>query len=537
MPEPKTNAIQEFSMFITKTSLDDKNVMRWAAVNSDTDKDLYQERMSLDLYADFKAYVEGEKELSEGFKPLVFSEYWKGGMPYVSISHYPDLNGKAVPGQPTELFVDGNRLKAKGILFNSPLGHSVYRSLKEDKNNSVEDKIRISIGFLDLAHKHGDNGKLWVRESAYSLCPECLEGIGDKVYVQGCLIHLALTRVPVNQRTEMVLEEKSMAKKKTRKDDAESIIGKAEADKIDAMAKVSNQKSDILIEMSDAEDEPVEEVAEEVVEEPVEEVADVETPSEEVEVTSVVEDAQVEKSEDATMAGQINQPPTYVENLPYGGATSMRDAENYASAQDEVIYLADMWGVFLNVVYNIFDRPDIIDKRSALNVATDEFKNVLTVKAMLTFSDVGDGTGSHELQPVLDELLNKVDNSLTLESNTERAEVLNPAMQVLGTAITDWIEQKSVAQQEAPAPDKNEHTLLDDIKEIIQPLSETLKSVVEDVGVLKAQRQVAEVETNVEIPKSRTLSSATMKSVVEVLEDPTRPKSPRDVARKSVGLK
>jgi hypothetical protein len=529
-------------MHITKASLDDKKVMRWAAVNSDTDKDLYEERMSLELYADFKAYVEGKKDLPEEFKPLVYSEYWKGGMPYLSISHYPDLNGKAVPGQPKDLFVDGNRLKAKGILFDSPLGHSVYRSLKEDKNNSVEDKIRISIGFLDLAHKHGDNGNLWVRDSAYSLCQECLDGVGDKVYVQGCLIHLALTRVPVNQRTEMVLEEKSMAKKakKTRKDDAESIVGKAAADEIDAMARVSPQKSDVLIEMSDAEEpsEEVEDTSEEVEEEVSEEAPaeeDVEEVEEEV-AEPVVEDAQVEKSEDSTMAGQINQPPPYVENLPYGGATSMKDAENYVAARNEVIFLADMWSVFLNVVWNIFDRPDVVDKRSALNTATDEFKNVLTAKAMLTFSVAGDGTVSkHELQPVLDELLNKVDNSLTLESDSERAEMLNPAMQVVGKAITDWIEQKSVAQ-EPPAPDKHDKTLLDDIREIIQPLSETLKNVVEDVGVLKAQQQASGVETSPQMPKSRTLSSATMKSVAEVYENPMRPKNPRDVARKSVGL-
>ena len=35
-----TNSIQEFSMFITKSSLNGEE-MRWAAVNSDTSKDLY----------------------------------------------------------------------------------------------------------------------------------------------------------------------------------------------------------------------------------------------------------------------------------------------------------------------------------------------------------------------------------------------------------------------------------------------------------------------------------------------------------------
>lgn len=201
-------SLVEFSMFITKAVLDGK-IMRWAAVNSDTEKDSHAERMSIELYQDFISHINKGETVPEMFKSGVCSDYWCGGMPYLSVSHYPDLNGQAVPGKPLEIFIDGNKLKAKGILFNSPLGHSVFRSLKDDKNRSPEDKIRISIGFLDLAHKHGDNGTVWVRDSLYSTCPECLSGMGDKVYLKGYLVHLALTRVPVNKRTQMVLEEKS----------------------------------------------------------------------------------------------------------------------------------------------------------------------------------------------------------------------------------------------------------------------------------------------------------------------------------------
>lgn len=201
----KSDYIHEFPMHITKASLSD-GVMRWAATNSDTDPDLYKERMSLELYQDFIERIKSEEPVQPQFKRIVCSDYWCGGMPYLSVSHYPDLNGKAVPGEPFELFIDGNRLKAKGVLFDNPLGHSVWRSLKEDKYKSPEEKIRISIGFLDLAHRHGE-GQMWVRESLYSLCPECLQGVGDKVYMKGYLIHLALTRVPVNTRTEFTEEE------------------------------------------------------------------------------------------------------------------------------------------------------------------------------------------------------------------------------------------------------------------------------------------------------------------------------------------
>lgn len=203
----KSDAIAEMSMYITKSVYDGK-LMKWQAVNSDTDPDTYEERMSVELYQDFIGHINKKDEVPEMFKSEVCSSYWCGGMPYVSVSHYPDLNGQAVPGEPKELFIDGNKLKAKGVLYNTPLGHSVFRSLQDDKNKKPEDRIRISIGFLDLAHRHGENGKLWVRDSVTSICPECLSGIGSKIYVKGYLVHLALTRVPVNKRTEMVLEEK-----------------------------------------------------------------------------------------------------------------------------------------------------------------------------------------------------------------------------------------------------------------------------------------------------------------------------------------
>lgn len=203
----KSDVMVEMPMYITRASIDDKKVMRWSAVNSDTDPDSYEERMSLELYKDFLGRINNKEPVPSIFKSAaITSDFWKGGMPYLSISHYPDLNGEAVPGQPTEIYVDGIRLKAKGILYNAPLGIAVYRSLQEDKYKNPEDRIRISIGFLDLAHKHGD-GDPWERKSLTSLCHECLAGIGNKVYVSGYLVHLALTRFPVNKRTEMVLEE------------------------------------------------------------------------------------------------------------------------------------------------------------------------------------------------------------------------------------------------------------------------------------------------------------------------------------------
>jgi len=536
----KKSDLVEFSMYITKAVTDGNNVMRWSAVNSDTDYDSYKERMSLDLYKDFAEYITGKKELKPEFRSLVYSDFWTGGMPYLSISHYPDLNGVAVPGEPTEIFVDGIKLKAKGTLFNNSLGHSVYRSLKEDKNKQPEDKIRISIGFLDLAHKHGDNGKVWVRESIHSLCPQCLEGVGDKVYVQGCLVHLALTRVPVNKRTEMVLEEKAdMTKKKTRKEDAESIVGKDEAEKIEMAQKASQQRSDVLIEMSDVTEEETQELVNEVeaeepeetpVEEPVEEPAP--EPVSEPVSEPVVEEAQVEKSEDEVMGNALNE-MNPVDYLPYGGATSMKEAENYVAAKDEAIYLMDMWSVFSNVIWNIMDRPDVKDKRSAMNQAVDEFKNVLTAKAMLTFSEATVNkaeTNLHQLQPAIDALLEKVDNSIGLDDGG-KAEILNPALQELGTAITDYLQEKSVVQNDEPPAQIN---ILDEMKELLQPLSEGLKTLSDRMGILEAKSNTQNVEVKPRIPQSRTYQQSVVVKAKQ--EDQPKPGSLKDIARKSVGL-
>jgi hypothetical protein len=56
------------------------------------------------------------------------------------------------------------------------------------------------------------------------MCPLCAQGIGGKIYMKGQLVHLAMTRVPVNPRTEMSVE-KSMDEITTKRDDAKSIIG------------------------------------------------------------------------------------------------------------------------------------------------------------------------------------------------------------------------------------------------------------------------------------------------------------------------
>lgn len=243
------SSIHNFDMYITKASIQD-GIMRWAAVNSDTSPDLYGERMSVSLYNTMLGYIKNNVPPPAPFRDMICSEYWMGGMPYLSIAHYSDGNGKAVPGKVLELFVDGEQLKARGVMENSPLGKAVWKSLKEDEKLDNENKIRISIAFLDLAHKHGEDGEIFRRKSLRDVCPDCVKGNGDKTYLDGYLVHLALTRVPVNPRTSMKVE-RSMAKKLTRKDDASSIV--KDDDLVDEIvAAALETKSNVLVEMSDS---------------------------------------------------------------------------------------------------------------------------------------------------------------------------------------------------------------------------------------------------------------------------------------------
>jgi len=255
--------IKEISLYISKSNIVDGK-MYWSAVGSDVDWDLYGEKMTLELYKSMISKINNKVPPPEFYRDEVTSEYWQGGMPYLSIAHYSDGNGKAVPGEVHKLYIDGKKLKSKGVLFETPLGKAVWKSLKKDelnyKNLIDEDRIRISIAFIDLAHKHGENGRIFHRKSKTDVCPDCQSRKGEKIYLDGYLVHLALTRVPVNPRTLMEIDN-PMAKKskpETRKEDAESILGESSlvAEIVEATLET---KSDVLVEMSEAEESLVEE--------------------------------------------------------------------------------------------------------------------------------------------------------------------------------------------------------------------------------------------------------------------------------------
>lgn len=230
----KNSSIVEMSMRIVKASYrtSEPDAMRWTAVDSDTDTDLYDESMSMELYQDFTSRINNHTPVPEAFQEVICEQDWCGGVPYLSIAHYKAGTGMMnVPGAVESVFIDGNRLKSKGTLHDNEIGRAVWKSLREDlflkKSDPAHLPTRISIGFLDLEHKHIQGvgpEYTFTRTDVGQICPLCSQGIGGKIYMKGQLVHLALTRVPVNPRTEMVAE-KSMDAITTKKDDAKSIIG------------------------------------------------------------------------------------------------------------------------------------------------------------------------------------------------------------------------------------------------------------------------------------------------------------------------
>jgi transcriptional regulator with XRE-family HTH domain len=231
------DAYHDILLNITKASLQPDGSVRWQAVASDTGKDKANERTSVELFQDWIDRVTYKADV--GYLPVP-------KMPFLGVSHYPALGGFGEGGITRLMFIDGSTFKANGI-FNrgNAIGQKLLDEIKIElalikKGDQLEKPIRISAGWWDIEHYHEDSNFLFTRQALTDKCPLCERGqTSDKVYKAGQLDHFAATRVPMNPRTSLELEEKSMAKAKiTRREDAESIIGSDLADEMEQRARM-----------------------------------------------------------------------------------------------------------------------------------------------------------------------------------------------------------------------------------------------------------------------------------------------------------
>lgn len=180
------NPIHSFSLYITKANIDKDGRKQFLATASDINPDVFSERMSIPLFKGFISRFTGNE--------------------FVSLAHYPRLkNGSAEVGLITKIYLDGEYLKVKGFFHDTQLGNECYQSIVRDRELNLPDekRVRVSIGFYDRKHIHEKSGYEWKYEMDKP-CYKCLSGkTSDKIYLEGILDHVALTRIPANRRTDI----------------------------------------------------------------------------------------------------------------------------------------------------------------------------------------------------------------------------------------------------------------------------------------------------------------------------------------------
>lgn len=355
MSEKKhSNARAEIVMTITKASLQDDGTMRWAAVASDTSKDKTGERTSISLFRDWIERVDTGKSVSFLPAPRI---------PFLGLSHYPSLDGFAEAGITEKMYIDGNRFKVAGIFYEDddhPVGKALFDAIRNERDlikrgGDVGTPIRISAAWWDLAHKHGDF--VFERKSLDDICPMCQKGTTDKEYLKGQPDHWAATRVPINPRTTLALEEKAMAT--TRKEDAASIIDEELAEKIDEKAqqrpvgKSETEGSGAMIVKAD-------------------------------EGKPETEKANGKRRKKKKGDDKDTYKADAVIERAFGGATSIADAEEFIKAQDLQEQVFTNFDMFMGVIHNAMDDGEV-DTVPAIEMAVQDFgERVAALKAAVS---------------------------------------------------------------------------------------------------------------------------------------------------------
>jgi len=470
----ESKSMAEFSMVITKASIPDKKsrTMRLSMVTSDTGEDAYEERMSTELFTDFVQRIDTLSPVPEPFNAVLQDGDWKGGMPYPSISHYKSGNGVNVPGEIERVYVDGEKLKANAILHDSPLGMAVWKSVCQDiddREKPLEEKafvnpVRISIGFLDLEHKHEvEDGEdfIFTRSDLGQRCEMCEKGINGKVYLKGQLVHLAFTRVPANPRTSVeVLRMDADEIIKTKKDDAKSIIG----DLAEELVGKSTVEDDVLVVKDDMKD-VCDEDEEDAVEDEVEVVEEAMSKREDV---SPSDKKRAEKK-----YGDVKYADEKNKKYPIDTEEHIRAAWNYiGQKKNQAKYSASEVASIKNKIIAAWkakidkagppsaqqsksevimdeelvqeETPVVEEEKSALDLAFE------TLKAKIAESK-GKGTAAYaDLQPLLNQFGNTVKSEVANPSEMN-AEVTRAAIkEEIAAAIPEIVAQimKSIPTQQ-----------------------------------------------------------------------------------------
>lgn len=223
MVDTQDSAAQQTLWRITKAATLPDGTMTWQATTTKFSRDVQKDLVTRAFY----------EEAIDRFKA------GKAPPPFFSVAHYPCEKTcvcgyvykslyeftctscgreRLIAGIATDVYIDGDQPKAKGVFFPTVLGKSVFESCAEDisQNRPIDERVRISMGFYP-----DSDGVVYKSEG--------------RDFLKGWIEHYAATRVPVVPETELEVKSLNI---KTKYDDAAAIIPKHLADKLEELEKI-----------------------------------------------------------------------------------------------------------------------------------------------------------------------------------------------------------------------------------------------------------------------------------------------------------
>jgi len=527
----KSNTIVGLSFYITKAVQDKKTgERRFSATCSNTKEDAFKTFMSLDLFKDFINRIHSGEQPPTEFR----SDAWQGGMPYLSVSHYLDLGGMAKAGDTTDLFIDGDYLKAKGTFGDNPVGQKAFEAVVRDLAEKPEKPIRISIGFLDYGHKHGNIE--WVRKGDYDTCPLCATELGPKVYTRGLLIHEALTRIPANVDTSIGLEERSMGDDiVTRKDDAESIVGEELATEMDEKSKLigmstAKPAAEVVIRT----DKPAEEPAPEP--DP-EDESDEEEDVEEPELIEVVEEARKDVSPADKKAaekeyGDVKYADAANKKYPIDTEEHIRAAWSYINMPKNAAKYSpeEVKAIKSKIVAawkKVIDKAGPQAAAEKKSVAEDE----TPVEQAVVVADPLD-TAYAELRSALGTIV----ADPALPTQDEKLRSLQAPFETFATVVKASV---AVPEEEVVEDVKlSEGLTKADLLDALTPIVNAISAVQSDLQAVKLSQATPPTRESSVVPQRRSFQPPVNARPPTMLSkvDPTKPQKVMDIVRRNMGL-
>ena len=225
---------------ITKASIGPDNQMRWKATTSKFSRDIQGDLVTRSFYQEAIRRIKSKTVPLPFFSVAHYGEApicLKCGFEYKALTSYicPDCSEpRLLAGIATDVFIDGDQPKAKGLYYPTPLGLDVYHAVRKDiEDNAPDDeRVRISMGFFP----DPIGGTVHKSEST-------------RDFIAGWVQHFAGTRVPVVAETPIGLEgiEKSMTAIITKLDDARSIVTEDKAQLLDDLDRKLRTKSGVQL--------------------------------------------------------------------------------------------------------------------------------------------------------------------------------------------------------------------------------------------------------------------------------------------------